>query len=175
MYARMYKNKQVEEKKKKGSPCICPIINSLSNRSVPARTSNFPALPSRNFRLRPMNQFSQNGLVADRSVRQTHGFAGSVGWDCLWRSGGTETRAEVLLRIVRERVLFVLVGYWVDGGRRVMLFAICIRTAILSRMIKKGIWKDGWRGTSPCLGELLMRNLYMNHVNMNTYKRKERR
>ena len=53
-----------------------------------------------------MNQFSQKGFVSFRLVRQTHGRAGSEGVSSSYRSEGTETRAEVLFRIVRERVLF---------------------------------------------------------------------
>lgn len=91
-------------------PCICPIINSLSNLSVPASSSNLPPLARRNLLDKPTNQFSQNGFVAERSVRHVH---------CRWlpdaaevdeelisstSRGGTETRAEVVLRMVRERV-----------------------------------------------------------------------
>ena len=86
-------------------PCICPIINSLSSRSVPARMRSFPPRASRNFRLRPMNQFSQNGFVAVRFVRQIHGFDASDGGISLRRRDGTEAHAEVRLRIVRDRML----------------------------------------------------------------------
>src|SRR4051812_32186237 len=54
-------------------PCICPIVNSVSNRSVPASNNIFPPLASRNFLLSPTNQPSQNGCVAARSVFHTHG------------------------------------------------------------------------------------------------------
>lgn len=43
--------------------------------------------------------------MAERLVRQTHGFAGSDGVSSLYRRDGTETLAEALFRIVRERVL----------------------------------------------------------------------
>lgn len=58
-----------------------------------------------------MNQFSQKGFVRLRFVRQSHGLEGSVGGDddvvvvSSYRSEGTDTRAEVLFRMVRERVL----------------------------------------------------------------------
>lgn len=52
-----------------------------------------------------MNQFSQKGFVAERSVRHTHGLAGSVGWVSSYIKDGTDARAEAVLRIVRERVL----------------------------------------------------------------------
>lgn len=45
-------------------------------------------------------------------MRQSHGLEGSVGGDddvvvvSSYRSEGTDTRAEVLFRMVRERVLF---------------------------------------------------------------------
>lgn len=63
-----------------------------------------------------MNQFSQKGFVRLRFVRQSHGLEGSVGGDVdddddvvvvvsSYRSEGTDTRAEVLFRMVRERVL----------------------------------------------------------------------
>lgn len=69
------------EKWKKGSislekchlPCICPIMSSLSSRSVPASKSNFPPFAVRNLWLRPMNQPSQKGCVAARLVRQVQG------------------------------------------------------------------------------------------------------
>lgn len=91
-------------------PCICPIISSLSSRSVPARSSSFPPRESRNFRLRPINQFSQNGFVAERSVRHTQGREASLGWLSSYISDGTEARADVLFRMVRERVLRDLVS-----------------------------------------------------------------
>jgi hypothetical protein len=52
-----------------------------------------------------MNQSSQKGFVAERLVRQTHGLAGSEGVSSLYRRDGTETLAELLFRIVRDRVL----------------------------------------------------------------------
>lgn len=52
-----------------------------------------------------MNQFSQNGVVAERLVRHTHGRVGSVGSLSSYIKEGTEARAEAVLRIVRERVL----------------------------------------------------------------------
>lgn len=55
--------------------------------------------------LSPTNQFSQKGFVSARLVRQTQGLDGSVGFSSWRRRDGTETRAEVELRIVRERVL----------------------------------------------------------------------
>lgn len=48
--------------------------------------------------------------MAARFVRQIHGFEGSDGSGSSWSNEGTETRAEVLLRIVRERVLLVMVN-----------------------------------------------------------------
>lgn len=56
----------------KDLPCICPIINSLSNLSVPARRRSLPPRAERNLLLRPVNQSCQNGWVAARSVRQVH-------------------------------------------------------------------------------------------------------
>lgn len=53
-------------------PCICPIVNSVSNRSVPASNNNFPPLAPKNLRLNPVNHPSQNGCVAARSVRHRH-------------------------------------------------------------------------------------------------------
>jgi hypothetical protein len=53
-----------------------------------------------------MNQSSQKGFVAERFVRQTHGLEGSEGVSSLYRRDGTETLAEVLFRIVRDRVLW---------------------------------------------------------------------
>lgn len=58
-----------------------------------------------------MNQSSQKGFVAERLVRQTHGFAGSDGVSSLYRRDGTETLAEALFRIVRERVLQQYVSF----------------------------------------------------------------
>lgn len=87
------------------APCIWPIINSLSRRSVPASKSSLPPRASRNFRLKPTNQFSQKGFVAERLVRHTQGRDESVAVLSSYRSDGTEARAEVVLRIVRERVL----------------------------------------------------------------------
>ena len=91
--------------KRKDSPCICPIVNSLSSRSVPASSSNFPPLAARNFELSPTNQFSQNGCVALRLVRQVHveGVEDENG-EAQSREG-TETRADKELRIVRVRML----------------------------------------------------------------------
>lgn len=91
-----------------GLPCICPIINSLSNRSVPASKSNFPPLALRNFSLRPTNQPCQKGCVAARSVRQVQGlgsFKSDDGCRSWRRSEGTEMRAAVVFRMVRERRL----------------------------------------------------------------------
>lgn len=80
-------------------------MSSLSSLSVPARSKSFPPRASRNFLLRPINQFSQNGLVADKLVRQTQGLEGSAGWPSSYIKEGTEARAEVEFRIVRDRVL----------------------------------------------------------------------
>lgn len=88
-------------------PCICPIINSLSNLSVPASSSSLPPRASRNFLLKPTNQFSQKGFVAERLVRHTQGRDGSLGSLSSYNRDGTEARAEVVFRIVRERVLVV--------------------------------------------------------------------
>jgi hypothetical protein len=54
----------------------------------------------------PTNQFSQKGLVAERSVRHLHWDGDEVIVEGLSsvRRGGTETRAELVLRMVRERV-----------------------------------------------------------------------
>lgn len=91
------------------APCIWPIINSLSNLSVPASSRSLPPFPSKNFLLRPLNQFSQNDCVARRSVRHVHG-RGSAGveWSGFLSSrskDGTVTQAEVALRMVRDRML----------------------------------------------------------------------
>lgn len=65
-----------------------------------------PPQDSRNFLESPMNQFSQKGLVAERSVRQVHWDGDDVVEEGLFsiRRDGTETRAELVLRMVRERV-----------------------------------------------------------------------
>jgi hypothetical protein len=66
-----------------------------------------PPRDSRNFLESPTNQFSQKGLVAERSVRQVHWDGDDVveeeGFSSISRDG-TETRAELVLRMVRERV-----------------------------------------------------------------------
>ena len=68
-----------------------------------------PPQDSRNFLESPTNQFSQKGLVAERSVRQIHWDGDDVveeeeeGLSSISRDG-TETRAELVLRMVRERV-----------------------------------------------------------------------
>ncbi|KAI7360141.1 hypothetical protein KC320_g6 [Hortaea werneckii] len=49
-------------------------MRSLSNRSVPARISNFAPLPLRNFSDMPLNQSSHQGAVALRSKRRDGGF-----------------------------------------------------------------------------------------------------
>ena len=61
-----------------------------------------------------MNQFSQKGFVELRFVRQIHGLDGSDGSSSLRSKEGTEARAEVLLRIVRDRILSFHVdfGFW---------------------------------------------------------------
>lgn len=53
-------------------PCICPIVNSVSNRSVPASNNNLPPLAAKNLRLSPVNHPSQNGCVAAKSVLHRH-------------------------------------------------------------------------------------------------------
>lgn len=50
-----------------------------------------------------MNQFSQNGFVAAKSVRHFHGRL--ISEESSQRRDGTVTRADVEFRIVRERVL----------------------------------------------------------------------
>ena len=50
-----------------------------------------------------MNQSSQNGWVAAKFVRHVHEFELELG--SVRRSEGTESRAEVESRIVRDRVL----------------------------------------------------------------------
>ena len=95
-----------ERERERDEPCICPIISSLSSLSVPASRSSLPPQDSRNFLESPMNQFSQKGLVAERSVRQVHWDGDDVVEEGLFsiRRDGTETRAELVLRMVRERV-----------------------------------------------------------------------
>ena len=91
-----------------GIPCICPIISSLSNRSVPASRSSFPPLAFRNFLLKSRNQPSQKGCVAVRSVCHVHGresVPGDWGRRSWRRSEGTEIRAELRLRMVWDRML----------------------------------------------------------------------
>src|SRR5271168_1047342 len=93
-------------KRERDEPCIWPIISSLSSLSVPASRSSLPPRDSRNFLESPTNQFSQKGLVAERSVRQIHWDGDDVveeGLSSISRDG-TETRAELVLRMVRERV-----------------------------------------------------------------------
>ena len=82
-------------------PCIWPIISSLSNLSVPAKMSSLPPVASRNFLLRPTNQFCQNGCVLARSVRQCQGRAEPSAAST--RSAGTETEVDAGLRMVRDR------------------------------------------------------------------------
>lgn len=95
-------DRRLVERSAKLIPCICPIINSLSNLSVPASSSNLPPRASRNFLLKPTNQFSQKGFVAERLVRHTQGRDGSLGSLSSYKRDGTEARAEVAFRIVRE-------------------------------------------------------------------------
>jgi hypothetical protein len=52
-----------------------------------------------------MNQFSQNGFVAERFVRHTQGRDASEGSVSSYSKEGTDARADVVFRIVRERVL----------------------------------------------------------------------
>src|SRR5271170_205450 len=95
-----------ERERERDKPCIWPIISSLSSLSVPASRSSLPPRDSRNFLESPTNQFSQKGLVAERSVRQIHWDGDDVveeGLSSISRDG-TETRAELVLRMVRERV-----------------------------------------------------------------------
>lgn len=121
-----YSAMELNRREGKNSPCICPIINSLSNLSVPARMSSLPPRASRNFLLSPMNQFSQNGFVAARFVLQTHGLVGSEGFDSSWSNEGTEMRAEVLLRIVRDRVLVLVLDIlFLFLKRDGLLFTYC--------------------------------------------------
>jgi hypothetical protein len=96
----------VFKRKREDEPCIWPIISSLSSLSVPASRSSLPPRDSRNFLESPTNQFSQKGLVAERSVRHLHWDGDEVVVEGLSsvRRGGTETRAELVLRMVRERV-----------------------------------------------------------------------
>jgi hypothetical protein len=61
-----------ERRRERDEPCIWPIINSLSSLSVPASRRSLPPRDSRNFLESPTNQFSQKGVVAERSVRQVH-------------------------------------------------------------------------------------------------------
>lgn len=107
--------RQLAERFSKRIPCICPIINSLSNLSVPASSSSLPPRASRNFLLKPTNQFSQKGFVAERLVRHTQGRDGSLGSLSSYNRDGTEARADVVFRIVRERVLVVFVSH---GGKK---------------------------------------------------------
>ena len=69
---------------------------------MPASISSLPPDDERNLDDSPVNQSDQKGFVSWRLVRHSHGpsdgFVGSM------RSGGTDTLAEVVLRIVRERV-----------------------------------------------------------------------
>lgn len=136
---------------KKCLPCIWPIINSLSNRSVPASNNSFPPRASRNFRLKPTNQFSQKGFVAERFVRHNQGRAVSVGSLSSYKSDGTEARADVVLRIVRERVL--------HGEHKKGKSELGTHTAIQSLMIMMGTGLVVLRGTFPCFGERPLRIL----------------
>src|SRR5256885_1598964 len=95
------------QKKLENIPCICPIVNSLSSLSVPARSSSLPPLASKNFLLSPTNQPSQNGCVLAKSVRQTQVRDGVSGDGFCRRRAGTAIRADVLLRIVRDRILYI--------------------------------------------------------------------
>src|SRR5277367_5819232 len=94
----------LKRERERDEPCIWPIISSLSSLSVPASRSSLPPRDSRNFLESPTNQFSQNGLVAERSVRHLHWDGDEVvvveGLSSV-RRGGTETRAELVLRMVR--------------------------------------------------------------------------
>jgi hypothetical protein len=102
----MSKQPEKCQKKLKNIPCIWPIVNSLSNLSVPARSSSLPPLASKNFLLSPLNQPSQNGCVLAKSVRQTQVRDGVCGDGFCLRRAGTAIRADVLLRIVRDRMLY---------------------------------------------------------------------
>lgn len=129
-------------------PCICPIINSLSSLSVPASSSSLPPRASRNFLLKPTNQFSQKGFVAERLVRHTQGRDGSLGSLSSYKRDGTEARAEVVFRIVRERVLVVFVSN--DGNKGQSGWT---HTAIQSQIAGMGIGSDESKDISPCSGE----------------------
>ena len=98
----------LKRERERDVPCIWPIISSLSSLSVPASRSSLPPRDSRNFLESPTNQFSQKGLVAERSVRHLHWDGDEVVGEeeelSSVRRGGTETRAELVLRMVRERV-----------------------------------------------------------------------
>lgn len=73
---------------------------------MPASSNNLPPLASRNFLLRPLYQSSQKGFVSARFVRQIQGRDVSEVVSASVSRDGTETRAEVMLRIVRERKLY---------------------------------------------------------------------
>ena len=61
-------------------PCICPIINSLSNLSVPANTNNLAVRALKNILESPSNHERQYGAVDRRGVRQiTGGTTGEMG------------------------------------------------------------------------------------------------
>lgn len=84
-------------------PCICPIVNSLSNLSVPASNNNFPPLASKNFLLNPTNQPSQNGCVAARSVLHPQVLL-LLSPSSNFNKAGTLVLALIEFRIVRDRM-----------------------------------------------------------------------
>src|SRR5271154_3542298 len=92
-------------------PCICPIVSSLSSRSVPANNRSLAPRADRNFEDNEVNQEGQKDAVRERGVRQmrdcwagVEGLVSCVGGGEGTRSGGTETRADAALRIVRLRM-----------------------------------------------------------------------
>jgi hypothetical protein len=80
-------------------------VRLVSNRSVPASNRSFPPFASRNFLLNPINQSSQKGFVAARSVCHLNFLEELVARGSSWSREGTETLADAVLRIVRDRVL----------------------------------------------------------------------
>lgn len=56
-------------------PCICPIISGLSNRSVPASNSSFPARLARNFEERSLNHSTSVFLHSIMNLPTTVSFS----------------------------------------------------------------------------------------------------
>jgi hypothetical protein len=80
-------------------------------------------------------------------VRHTQGRDGSLGSLSSYKRDGTEARAEVVLRIVRERVLVVFVSHDGENGQSGWR-----HTAIQFQIVGMEIGSDESKDISPCSG-----------------------